>query len=67
MGPSHFTELTCPWVGAGQIVGFIFLPYFDFVAAGGILMKSMGIIQRYAIVARLFELCKNTAKTQQID
>ena len=26
----------------------------------GILMKSMQVIQRYAIVAELFEICENT-------
>ena len=39
IGSSHFTDIPCPWGwgGRGQNVGLRdFLPYLDFVAAGGI-------------------------------
>ena len=36
MVSSHFTDIICPEVGRGQNVEQRFLPYFDFVAAGGI-------------------------------
>ena len=36
-GCSYFTDITCPWGGAGwKCRTWRFLPYFDFVAAGGI-------------------------------
>ena len=36
MGSSHFTDITCPSDGGGVKMFRRFLPYFDFVAAGGI-------------------------------
>ena len=36
-GSSHFTDITCPWGWGGvKIWDLEILPYFDFVAAGGI-------------------------------
>ena len=36
-GCSHFTDITCPWGWGGvKIWDLEILPYFDFVAAGGI-------------------------------
>ena len=42
MGCSSFTDITCPWGWGGvKILDFEILPYFDFVAAGGIRVWSL--------------------------
>ena len=41
IGSSHFTDNTCAWGGAeSKCRTYRFLPYFDFVAAGGICISQ---------------------------
>ena len=48
-GCSHFTDITCPWGWGGVKMQDLerFLPYFDFVAAGGIRVSQTHVLLQY--------------------
>ena len=51
IGSLHFTDITYPWGWAGsKCRTLIFLPYLDFVAAGGICVLQTRLVVLHSII-----------------
>ena len=74
MGSSHFTDITCPWGGAGsKCRTYRFLPYFDFVADGAsVFHKHMScfikisVLQSGNLVSNALNKCVSSLPSQVV-